>query len=73
MADLLRTSNPALNDKIFQGSGVGTGEAMTLNGTVNKTGFLLLLVVASAAWLVRRKYQFVLRLVRREASWCGSC
>ncbi len=50
MADLLRTSNPALNDKIFQNTGVGTGEVMTLNGTVNKTGVLLLLVVASAAY-----------------------
>jgi uncharacterized YccA/Bax inhibitor family protein len=50
VADLLRTSNPALNDKIFQATRVGTGEAMTLNGTVNKTGFLLLLAVASAAW-----------------------
>jgi uncharacterized YccA/Bax inhibitor family protein len=50
VADLLRTSNPALNDKIFQNTGIGTGEAMTLNGTVNKTGVLLLLVVAAAAW-----------------------
>ena len=50
MADLMRTSNPALNAKAFQGEGVGTGEAMTLKGTVNKTGFLLLCVVATAAW-----------------------
>ena len=50
MADLLRTSNPALNDKAFQGAGSGTGEAMTLNGTVNKTGVLLICVVATAAW-----------------------
>ena len=50
MADLLRTSNPALNDKAFQTPGVGYGEAMTLNGTVNKTGFLLLCVIGTAAW-----------------------
>lgn len=50
MADVLRTSNPALNDQAFQGAGIGTGEAMTLNGTVNKTGLLLLCVVATAAW-----------------------
>jgi uncharacterized YccA/Bax inhibitor family protein len=50
VSDLLRTSNPALNDKAFQGAGIGTGEAMTLNGTVNKTGFLLICVVATAAW-----------------------
>jgi uncharacterized YccA/Bax inhibitor family protein len=39
-----------LNDKAFQGAGIGTGEAMTLNGTVNKTGLLLICVVATAAW-----------------------
>jgi hypothetical protein len=26
VADLMRTSNPALNAKAFQGEGVGTGE-----------------------------------------------
>lgn len=50
LADLFRTSNPALNDKAFQNAGVGFGEAMTLNGTVNKTGFLLLCVIGTAAW-----------------------
>ena len=46
----MRTSNPALNARAFQGEGVGVGEAMTLQGTVNKTGVLLLCVVATAAW-----------------------
>lgn len=49
MPNLLRTSNPALNEKVFQGQ-VAFGEAMTLQGTVNKTGLLLLCVVATAAW-----------------------
>src|SRR5260370_913118 len=49
MANLMRTSNPALNEKAFKGQ-VAFGEAMTLQGTVNKTGFLLLCVVATAAW-----------------------
>jgi uncharacterized YccA/Bax inhibitor family protein len=49
MADLMRTSNPALNDKAFKGQ-VAYGEAMTMQGTVNKTGLLLLCVVATAAW-----------------------
>jgi uncharacterized YccA/Bax inhibitor family protein len=46
---LMRTSNPALNERAFKGQ-VAIGEAMTLQGTVNKTGFLLLCVVATAAW-----------------------
>ncbi|MGA7225220.1 MAG: Bax inhibitor-1/YccA family protein [Candidatus Acidiferrales bacterium] len=50
MANLMRTSNPALNPKAFQGEGVAVGEAMTLRGTVNKTGFLLICVMATAIW-----------------------
>jgi uncharacterized YccA/Bax inhibitor family protein len=45
----MRTSNPALNEKAFKGQ-VAIGDAMTLQGTVNKTGLLLLCVVATAAW-----------------------
>jgi uncharacterized YccA/Bax inhibitor family protein len=50
----MRSGNPALNDKTFLdiGSGrvVDAGNAMTLNGTVNKTAMLLLMVVLAAAW-----------------------
>jgi uncharacterized YccA/Bax inhibitor family protein len=49
MANLMRTSNPALNEKAFRGQ-VALGDAMTLQGTVNKTGLLLLCVVVAAAW-----------------------
>ena len=49
MASFMRTSNPALNEKAFKGQ-VAIGDAMTLQGTVNKTGLLLLCVVATAAW-----------------------
>ena len=49
MANLMRTSNPALNEKAFRDQ-VAIGDAMTLQGTVNKTGLLLLCVVATAAW-----------------------
>ena len=53
MANFFRTSNPALNPKAFQGA-VAAGEAMTLQGTVNKTGILLILTGASAAWTWER-------------------
>jgi len=49
MADLVRSTNPVLKEKAFAGQLV-TGEAMTIQGTVNKTGLLLFLVVVSAAW-----------------------
>ena len=50
MADLMRTSNPALNERAFQGERAILGEAMTLQGTVNKTGVLLICAVVTAAW-----------------------
>jgi uncharacterized YccA/Bax inhibitor family protein len=50
MPQLMRTSNPALNEQAFRGQGVAFGEAMTLEGTVNKTGLLLLCTIATAAW-----------------------
>ncbi len=46
----MRTANPALNDKVFRGLPGALGETMTLEGTVNKTGILLLCAVATAAW-----------------------
>src|SRR5258708_34078684 len=50
MANPFRTSNPALNEKAFRGEVTLGGEAMTLQGTVNKTGLVLLCVVATSAW-----------------------
>jgi uncharacterized YccA/Bax inhibitor family protein len=52
----MRSGNPALNQNTFLDVGSGQvvsradGEVMTLNGTVNKTGFMLLLLVATAAY-----------------------
>lgn len=48
----MRTSNPALNAKTFErfGPGVSAGEGMTINGTVNRAAFLLLVVMATATW-----------------------
>jgi len=49
LADLLRSNNPVLQEKAFTGE-LAAGEAMTIQGTVNKTGLLLLFVVVAAAW-----------------------
>lgn len=46
---MFRTSNPALNEEAFRREGI-VGEVMTISGTVNKTGVLLLCTIASAAW-----------------------
>jgi len=47
----MRTSNPALNAKTFERFGpIAAGEGMTIEGTVNRTGFLLLVLVATATY-----------------------
>ncbi|MFZ4622242.1 MAG: Bax inhibitor-1/YccA family protein [Bacteroidota bacterium] len=47
----MRTANPALNDKTFQQTGFGQyADTMTLQGTVNKAGMMLLLLIAGAAY-----------------------
>lgn len=50
MPSLFKTSNPALNENTFRGPAALAGEAMTLQGTVNKTGLLLFCASATAAW-----------------------
>ncbi len=53
-------ANPVLNDKALQRYEqlVGaSGETMSVEGTVNKTGFLLLLVAVGAAWVWTKYFQ----------------
>ncbi len=54
MAQLMRTSNPALSGDTFRTGEATFGESMTVSGTVNKTGLLLILCVVSAAWTWNR-------------------
>ena len=46
----LRSTNPALSAKVFEQYAGTTGETMTLEGTINKSAFLLFLVVVAASW-----------------------
>jgi uncharacterized YccA/Bax inhibitor family protein len=49
---LTRTSNPSLNEKTFAGlpRASAAGEAMTLQGTINKSFLLLVVLLAAALW-----------------------
>lgn len=52
---IFRSSNPTLQEKTYQGTileGIATGEEMTLKGTLNKFGVLLMLMMGSTlfAW-----------------------
>ena len=55
---MMRTANPALNDDTFRGYGrvIASGDTMTIQGTVNKTAVLLLLVLLSSTWTWRLYY-----------------
>ena len=48
----MRTSNPTLSTETFRGFGsVDSADQMTVQGTVNKTGILLALVLLPAVWV----------------------
>ena len=48
----MRTANPALNAKTFKNlpAAVGIDQAMTIQGTVNKTVIMLFLLIIAASW-----------------------
>lgn len=48
----MRSSNPAMTARIFEKTGIASAgsSAMTINGTINKIGIMLLLVIAAAAY-----------------------
>ncbi len=61
---MMRTGNPALNDKTFENFGVyardsidKTSATMSINGTVHKTLFLLLLAFGSACFTWSRTFE----------------
>ena len=49
----MRSGNPVLQDKAFQGL-PASGERMTMNGTITRTGVLLALAVATGGWTWQR-------------------
>jgi uncharacterized YccA/Bax inhibitor family protein len=50
---LFKSSNPTLQEKSYQGTifeGISTGQEMTIRGTMNKLGFLLLMMIGSTVF-----------------------
>jgi uncharacterized YccA/Bax inhibitor family protein len=64
----MRTSNPTLNDHVFERSRTGSAAdgVMTLNGTVIKTAVLTLLLVTAASW------SWKLAMGPNPPAWFGS-
>jgi uncharacterized YccA/Bax inhibitor family protein len=52
----MRSSNPALSEKVFRNFSRTTDERMSLSGTVNKSFILITLVIASAFWSWQNAY-----------------
>lgn len=52
-----RTSNPAFKSEYFESVFTGQSRAMTVQGTINKIAFLLLLLVVSASFTWRMTYE----------------
>ena len=48
----MRSSNPVMTGKIYEKAGTlsAGSNVMTINGTINKVGIMLLLVIAAAAY-----------------------
>lgn len=54
----MRTSNPALSGEVFKGLDyVSAEETMTMQGTVAKTGLLMLFMLLTAGWTWMKFYQ----------------
>jgi len=54
---LFQSGNPTLSEKIFSRSAAQvSGETMTVRGAINKFGFLLLMVIAGAAFVWHQYY-----------------
>ena len=49
MPNPFRSNNPILKESAFAGE-IAAGQTMTIQGTVNKAGILMLCVVIGAAW-----------------------
>ena len=46
--NITKSSNPVFKERVFARDYNASGEVMTVNGTINKTALMLLLVVAWA-------------------------
>ena len=68
-------ANPLLSDKAFQRAGqyaqATTGELMTVEGSINKSAFLLLLVVGAGTWVWTRYYQTLDLAAVMPYMWTG--
>ncbi len=66
----MRTGNPVLSDKSFDVARVGT-ERMTIEGVVNKSAFLLGLLLISAYWVWSKFFESLIYAEVSTYMWVG--
>lgn len=59
MMNITRSSNPVLKQNVFSRDYTSQSDVMTVNGTMNKTAIMLLLVVASAIYTWNKFFEAV--------------
>jgi uncharacterized YccA/Bax inhibitor family protein len=59
MMNLTKSSNPVFKENVFSRDYRSASEAMTVNGTINKTAIMLLLVIAAAIFTWNKFFQAV--------------
>ena len=59
MINLTKTSNPVLNDRVFNKDYTSADDVMTVNGTINKTALMLLIVVAAAVFTWKKFFDAI--------------
>lgn len=59
MINITKSSNPVFKENVFRKDFTSSSDIMTVNGTVNKTALMLLLVVASAVFTWRKYFEAV--------------
>ncbi len=57
--NISKSSNPVLKENVFSRNFTAQSDAMTVNGTINKTGLMLLLVVASALFTWNKFFEAI--------------
>ena len=69
-----RTANPALSARAFRGLDTVGDRAMSVQGTVNKTGLLLIIAMATAGWTWERfdgKVKRLRKVLQAAPFLCG--
>lgn len=67
--DVFKSSNPTLNDRVFMNERALNSNVMDLSGTINKTGILLLLCLATAYYTYQDSLSLISQGMAPNSLW----